>query len=155
VKVIGVTGGRMFSDPDALYAKLDQAAAGHDPAEIVLRHGRCNPRDEVHDTYGWDKALAEPDDVRRAFNGADWHAHLHALRRGWMIQERPADWRRYGLKAGGIRNQQMIDELPRMDVLVGAPDPESRGTYDCMRRAKAAGIPVDDISRPVPAEGLW
>jgi hypothetical protein len=145
----------MFSDPDALYTKLDQAAAGHDPAEIVLRHGRCNPRDEAHDTYAWDKALAESDDVQRAFNGADWHAHLHALCRGWTIQERPADWKRYGLKAGGVRNQQMIDEQPRMDILVAAPDSGSRGTYDCMRRAKAAGIPVDNISQPPAPEGLW
>jgi hypothetical protein len=142
VRVIGVTGGRRFSDPDVLGAELDNAAAGYPPEDIVLRHGRCNPRNEVGDTVDWDKALAMLPQEQWDLDGADWHAHRFALKRGWTIQERPADWRRYGKKAGGVRNQEMVDEDPRMDVLIAAPDPNSRGTWDCVRRAKRAGITV-------------
>lgn len=58
VKVLGVSGGRRFSDPNALGARLDNEAAGYAPEEIVLRHGRCNPRNDVGDVIDWDDALA-------------------------------------------------------------------------------------------------
>ncbi|MEM9067135.1 MAG: hypothetical protein AAGE52_01475 [Myxococcota bacterium] len=55
-----------------------------------------------------------------------------------------ARWEAHGRKAGPLRNQQMVDAA-RMesDVIVYAwPLGESRGTRDCMRRAKAAGFEV-------------
>ncbi len=56
-----------------------------------------------------------------------------------------ADWKRYGNSAGPIRNQQMIDE-GKPDLVLAFPG--GRGTADMVRRAKAAGIPVEEIGRP-------
>lgn len=141
MKRILVSGGRMFDRFQALYDQLDKEAAGH--VEIVLRHGRCNPRRANGAVVPWDLALTYPPRIQRALLGADWHAYLHAVERGWAVEERPAGWDRHGKAAGGIRNQEMVDEQPTCDVLVAAPDPNSSGTYDCARRAEAAGIPVE------------
>ena len=53
----------------------------------------------------------------------------------------PANWRKYGRAAGPIRNQQMLDE-GKPDLVLAFPTPESRGTWDMVRRAKKAGIRV-------------
>ncbi|QRY51792.1 SLOG family protein [Mycolicibacterium septicum] len=52
----------------------------------------------------------------------------------------PANWKELGKRAGPYRNQQMVDS--GADVCLAFPTAESRGTWDCIRRAEAAGIPV-------------
>lgn len=49
-----------------------------------------------------------------------------------------ADWKQYGNEAGGIRNQEMVDEGPQ--VCLAFPGPKSIGTWDAVRRAKQAKI---------------
>jgi predicted Rossmann-fold nucleotide-binding protein len=51
----------------------------------------------------------------------------------------PADWKKYGRRAGPIRNQQMLDE-GKPDLVVAFPG--GRGTADMVERARAAGIEV-------------
>lgn len=53
-----------------------------------------------------------------------------------------ADWH-LGRKAGPIRNQLMIDSDP--DLVIAFPLTDSKGTYDCICRAKKAGIAVLEI----------
>jgi len=56
-----------------------------------------------------------------------------------------ADWDQYGKKAGGIRNTWMLDDLEPgelVDVLLAFPLAGSIGTWDCIRKAKARGIPI-------------
>jgi hypothetical protein len=150
VKRILFSGGRRHDDPALIGARLDLAADGDD--DVTLVHGRCDPRNTDGGRIPWDRALAHPE--FGPFYGGDWHAHHHAVARGWTIEAVPAEWALYGSKAGGIRNQAMVNR--GADQMVAAPVPgQSTGTYDAMRRAKAAGIPVDDISLPVPAQGLW
>jgi hypothetical protein len=55
----------------------------------------------------------------------------------------PADWRRDGSSAGHIRNQQMLDSEP-IDLVVAFPG--GSGTADMVRRARAADIPVMEIT---------
>lgn len=86
------------------------------PPDTVIIHGAC-PR------------------------GADAIAHRLANARGLVVETWPADWRRYGAHAGIMRNQQMIDEGKPTDAHA-FPLPWSRGTYDCMRRLRAAGVPL-------------
>ena len=64
--------------------------------------------------------------------------------RGWGETERVvlADWDTYGQAAGGIRNQEMVN-LGRYLVCLAFPLAGSVGTWDCVRRARAAGIPVE------------
>lgn len=78
--------------------------------------------------------------------GADRLAREAAEWCGIPVQTYPADWSHYGKAAGGIRNQRMLDE-GRPDMVLACPDPESRGTWDMVRRAEAAGVPVR-IVRP-------
>ena len=62
--------------------------------------------------------------------------------RGFHWTEAPycADWKEHGKAAGPIRNQRMIEDA---DMLVAFPGHGySRGTRDCIKRAKAKGIPV-------------
>lgn len=60
-----------------------------------------------------------------------------------------ADWGTHGHAAGPIRNQQMVDRLREMRdsgvlycEVVAVPGPTSKGTWDCVRRAVAAGFQV-------------
>jgi len=54
-----------------------------------------------------------------------------------------AEWGKYHSAAGCIRNQRIIDENP--DVLLAFHDslPKSKGTRDCVSRARAAGAIVE------------
>lgn len=76
--------------------------------------------------------------VHGGARGADSLAAQIADSRGWWLEEHPAEWTRYGLGAGPIRNQAMCDS--GLDVLVALPG--GAGTADMTRRARAAGILV-------------
>lgn len=81
--------------------------------------------------------------------GVDAHARNSAR---WQhvgtVQTFEAHWRTEGRAAGPKRNQRMVDEAARLmseghDVHCHAfPSKDSRGTWDCIRRAVAAGIPT-------------
>lgn len=148
-----VTGSRLWSDVPLLTASLDAAVASHD--HVTLIHGRCDPRNADGELVRWDHALKHSEDG--PFLGADWHAHHHAVARGWAVEEHPADWFRYGNSAGAIRNQHMVNLRPAANICIAAPlgKGESPGTRDCMRRARAAGILVRNINLPPEPEGLW
>lgn len=65
-----------------------------------------------------------------------------------------ADWKRYGNAAGAIRNQAMVDL--GADLCVAFPDPgTSKGTYDCMNKARTAGIRVLVIGDDGLENPLW
>ena len=81
-------------------------------ASTVVMHG---------DAYGVDRFVAE---VVKA--------------QGYTVDAYPADWAAHGKAAGFIRNQQMIEREP--DVVIAFPGPGSKGTWDCVRRAREAGI---------------
>jgi hypothetical protein len=51
-----------------------------------------------------------------------------------------APWNTHGKAAGPIRNQSMIDSGAHL--CIAFPRHNSRGTWDCIRRAADAGIPV-------------
>lgn len=77
--------------------------------------------------------------IQGCADGADYLAWQWGEARGVPVGSYPAEWDRYGKRAGAIRNQQMIDE--------GKPDgvvafPGGRGTADMVRRAEAAGLKV-------------
>lgn len=139
-----VTGSRNLADPtpvdEALWA---QARIAGSLDQLIVIEGRC--------PYG----------------GADLHAQRFCERLGAINEPYPALWHRpctsylncggqivrpcthrrtrkdgtpYYSCAGFIRNQRMVDT--GADVCLAFPRGESKGTYDCAKRAKAAGIPV-------------
>jgi hypothetical protein len=133
--LIGLTGSRLWPDTPRLEQTLldvwhDALELGY--AGIELIHG-CAP-------------------------GADTIGDRWAKRNGIPVRERPADWEgpcvpecqpghrrrnrrgtEYCPLAGHRRNQQMVDEGPVL--FVAASYRSSTGTADCLRRARAAGIP--------------
>ena len=84
-----------------------------------------------------------------AAKGVDWLAEEWAVEEGIKVELFPANWKKFGKGAGGIRNQQMVDS--GADICIAFPLEGSIGTYDCIRRAKAAGINVVEI--PASAHG--
>jgi hypothetical protein len=72
--------------------------------------------------------------------GADYFADQVALWVGFHRDPVPADWKRFGKRAGGLRNQVMVNKGAH--VCLAFPLGRSPGTRDCMRRAALAGIPV-------------
>lgn len=76
--------------------------------------------------------------------GADAFAHRWCLAHK-DVQELifPADWTEHGLAAGPIRNQRMIDYgKPEMVLKFQG----GRGTADCVRRAKKAGLRIQEVT---------
>ena len=71
--------------------------------------------------------------------GADRIAGAWAKRRRVDLRLFPADWEKYGLAAGPIRNQQMIDK-GRPNMVLAFPG--GKGTEDMIGRARAAGLLV-------------
>lgn len=110
----------------------------------------CGGRD--FDRYGymsvklWDILdTLETDDItfiQGGAKGADFLARAFSVTEEFPYEEYPADWKKYGKGAGHIRNQQMIDE-GKPDLVVAFPG--GRGTADMVKRAKDAGIKVEEI----------
>lgn len=117
-----ITGSRTWSDHNAIRAALaevaHQAWLGRQETmeDHTVVHGAC--------PYG----------------GADVIAAGAAESLGMEVEAHPADWATRGKAAGPIRNQHMVDL--GADVCLAFPTASSRGTWDCVRRAKAAGIPI-------------
>lgn len=149
--LIGITGSRGWTDNQLLENTLldvwhDALETGYDGIEVM----------------------------QGCADGADTLAGQWAIRNGIPVRERPADWegpcapdcqpghrrpKRNGStfcpQAGHRRNQGMVDERPTMFAAFSAqctaprcvskPVHGSHGTDDCLRRARAAGIPVRTV----------
>lgn len=133
--LIGLTGSRSWSDVRLLEDTL--LLVWHDALQvgytgIELMHGCA----EGADTLGDEWAIANG--ILRRRRPADWEGpcgpecqpgHRRRNRRGTE----------YCPLAGHRRNQKMVDEGPVL--FVAAHRAGSTGTADCLRRARAAGIP--------------
>lgn len=78
--------------------------------------------------------------------GADAFARQWLLLQGIPTRSYTADWNRYGLGAGNIRNGVMLRAYCRRpNVLVAAfPTVNSTGTIDCVNQARALGMLVEN-----------
>ena len=79
--------------------------------------------------------------VHGGASGADKMAAEWANHRDVNSLEFSADWNGHGRAAGPLRNQRMVDR--GADLVVAFPG--GRGTADCVRRARAAGIEVLEV----------
>lgn len=79
--------------------------------------------------------------IHGAAPGADSIADRIAKALGFKVIAEPADWKTHGKAAGPIRNQKMLDEYCPT-VVLAFPLKDSRGTWDMVRRAEAAGVRV-------------
>lgn len=77
--------------------------------------------------------------------GADSLAAAWAKERGKLLMAFPADWRAHGRRAGPIRNVRMLmDGKP--DLVVAFPG--GKGTADMVKRSRASGVKVIEVSQP-------
>jgi len=116
-----VCGSRAWPDPVKVAHELNTLYLQHGP--FVLVHGACGTGADFaahrwHETAGRDLGCTE---VRY-----------------------PADWEQFGKRAGPIRNKQMIEA--GADLVLAFPLPGGKGTQNTMDLARAAGIPVQEIS---------
>lgn len=78
--------------------------------------------------------------------GADRLAQIAAVRLGLVVAEFPAEWGKYGKRAGPIRNRRMLDEKPDLVIAFHSNLAVSRGTKDTVNEARRRGIPVEIIT---------
>ncbi len=117
-----VCGSRTWTDRARLWQVLEQLVSEHSDGEVTVVEGDAC--------------------------GADRLAGQLARERGWRLERYPADWTRQGRAAGFRRNARMLRE-GRPDLVVAftvGPLQHSRGTADMVRRARAAGVPVQVIT---------
>lgn len=124
MKVV-VTGDRDHDDRAFIFAKLDELHSAT-PIELLV-HGACG-RDADH-----------PDE--ETLRGADEIADDWASERGVPVRRFAARWSHFGGKAGPIRNGVMLDEV-KPDIVLAFPLAKSRGTWNCVSKARARGIPT-------------
>ena len=75
--------------------------------------------------------------------GADLMAKSWAKAFGHKVESYPADWKKYGKRAGYIRNVQMLNE-GKPDLVVAFPG--GKGTAMMVKLAEAAGVPVVKVN---------
>jgi len=123
VKKILVTGTRTWTDRETIHTVLARAAGylggAYDRNAVLLIEGEC------------------------PHGGADIIARDVWWSQGRPVLGVPANWETLGKRAGPERNQRMVDMMP--DLCVAFLQPGSRGTVDCVARARAAGIPVKEV----------
>jgi hypothetical protein len=80
--------------------------------------------------------------VEGGATGADVLAREWAISNSIQFQTHNADWKTHGRAAGAIRNQEMLDKHPDIDLVLAFPLPGSRGTWDMVNKSKRRGIEV-------------
>ncbi len=125
-----VCGGRDFEDRDMVIRELEQ---------------RLCPDPDPDDMTTW---LPPPDLViiHGGASGVDTFADEWAVV-NWVptdpYEVTKEEWDRLGKAAGPLRNQQMLDE-GKPDLVIAFPG--GKGTADMVRKARAAGVEVIEIS---------
>ena len=82
----------------------------------------------------WDISLSEITIVSGGAPGIDSLAEQFADEKDVPIIVFPANWDKYKLAAGPIRNTKIINKITH---LIAFPDDKSVGTYDTIRKAQA------------------
>ena len=72
-------------------------------------------------------------------SGADLLGERYAKENGYSIDRYPAEWQKYGRKAGIMRNAVMADNA---DALIAYWDGISRGTKNMIDEARKKGLAV-------------
>jgi hypothetical protein len=125
-----VCGGRTYGVPPVDAVPADIELAERERAFLV------RSLDKLHRKYPVTLL------IHGAAAGADTLAGLWARTRGVPVEPCPVtreEWRRYGLRAGPLRNARMLAEHNPERVVAF---PGHKGTRDMVTQAEAAGVPV-------------
>tara|TARA_R100000005_G_C4931143_1_gene160077 strand:- start:142 stop:531 length:390 start_codon:yes stop_codon:yes gene_type:complete len=72
-------------------------------------------------------------------SGADKLGERYAEDKNYTVKQFPADWNKYGKRAGYMRNVEMANNA---DALVALWDGQSRGTNHMINIARMQGLPT-------------
>lgn len=109
-----VTGSRNWTDERAIYDALDRYHGEDERIEAIIEGGAT---------------------------GADRIARKWGNGRGLPVLTIEANWDFYDRKAGPIRNGWLL-KYGQPDLVLAFPMPDSRGTWDTVKKAMAAGVKV-------------
>jgi hypothetical protein len=121
------------------------------PEEVeVAKKQRRFIKDWLYDKFGDDKEWLQIGVfvIAGGAKGVDSVAIDWAVENWLGFKEYPADWTRYGKRAGYIRNKQMLDE-GHPDICVAFPG--GARTAMMVRLARAANVKVIEV----PYHGGW
>lgn len=97
---------------------------------------------EVAGTYPRDRLEI----ISGGARGADTLGEMFAERNGLKLTRFPADWDKFGKRAGILRNRQMAEYAGEDGMLVAFWDESSRGTKNMIETAKELGLFVRIVS---------
>lgn len=78
--------------------------------------------------------------ITGAARGADRIAEKLAKEKGLVVESYPANWDKFGKRAGYLRNIEMLDQNP--DRVYAFPLGESKGTNHTIKESIKRGIPT-------------
>lgn len=131
-----VTGSRKFADHEVALTALSAVRWEFGP-DFVVVHGGADGADRLL------AEMAEARGIETEAHAADWPGPCRDTCRPGHRRKR-RDGSTYCPAAGDYRNQAMVDlgaDLMLAFLVTPSVSP-CKGTRDCARRAKAAGIPV-------------
>ena len=132
-----VTGSRDWTDRRSVwFALFAQFLDTPEDTTLIVVHGDC-PTGADKIARDWCRSPEIRGLVIEEAHPADWG---RPCTEECSHRPRMKDGKRYCPMAGNLRNQEMVD--CGAYVCLAFPLPESRGTVDCMKRAKKAKIPV-------------
>ena len=109
-KVI-IAGGREFNNYELMCKKVDRILSNKNTSEIQIISGNARGADKLGEKYAKDNNIS--------------------------LMCFPANWKRYGKRAGYIRNEQMAKEA---DALIAFWDGQSKGTKHMIDIARSKGL---------------
>jgi hypothetical protein len=135
-----ITGSRQWPDENAVWESIAMAIAENlpDGGTVTVVHGGC-PTGADNFAHTWfSLPICEP----------DYRA---------VEEVYPADWHRLGKAAGPLRNRRMVNL--GADLVLAFPLPGarslSRGTWDCVDRARIAGLRVEVVALTDAPRVAW
>lgn len=112
-----ITGSRKWTDKESVFEFLDEMTKMWGKPDLFIHGGAA---------------------------GADILGHEWATNRGIEVKLFLPDWKKYGKRAGHLRNQEMVDEATHAVAFMLEG---SRGTADAVERIRNKKIPLKGLER--------
>lgn len=153
--VILLAGSRELPEPGIVTGAIADIVLNVAEGPVVIRHGACPGKASADQAVSdWIKDCGEWLGVTEDPMPADWDrcAPRCPTTPGHRRRKKPGDVAHPGLlndycpSAGPRRNAAMVAKEPRAEWMLAFPHGASYGTRNCIRLAKAAGIPVREVT---------
>lgn len=128
---------------EKIYGHKDYILITHyQSVKILICGDRCWTDEQTIIDALFPYVMDRPTVIHGAQKGADIIGSKVASKFGLIVTAFHPQWFRYGLGAGPIRNQQMLDEHPDLVLAFHNDIENSKGTINMVRQARDAKIEV-------------